>query len=496
MKTTKRVLAIALAVLMLALAIPFSASAAQTENNTLDLYAGKPDVTFNVYLLANLDTETGKYNFTGLDVATEVQNAIKTGNANTIATAADTEFAKASPKLGTTIASNVDEYNTTAAKSGLYYVHYYGELPDGITELNSLVIPAPYYAKIGTEATPSWHQNGRIDVTGKAATGAKIDKIITNSTCTETGGDKYTDRTLVAFNEDVDFQLEATIPGTTSKHLVKYIINDDLSDGLTLKPATIKVYLKGDNETLLAAEKYNITKAEDHQFTIDFVGTADSPLVATEDSFYSNKSVIVRYSATLNENAVVGNPGNPNDSDLLYKVDGDAADTPKESPTVYAFTIKLNALKVDANDHSKKLGGATFKLSGNGLTTPIELTTPSADKAATETAPAEVKGQVTFNGLKAGTYKLQETKAPEGYNLNTKVYDVVIGEPGWTSDSTHEILISYDGNDYIETEIENTPAVLPKTGDIGNTIFYVIGGSLILCAGVLFLIVMRKKSAK
>ena len=119
MKTTKRVLAIALAVLMLALAIPFSASAAQTENNTLDLYAGKPDVTFNVYLLANLDTETGKYNFTGLDVATEVQNAIKTGNANTIATAADTEFAKASPKLGTTIASNVDEYNTTAAKSGL-----------------------------------------------------------------------------------------------------------------------------------------------------------------------------------------------------------------------------------------------------------------------------------------------------------------------------------------------------------------------------------------
>ena len=48
MKTTKRVLAIALAVLMLALAIPFSASAAQTENNTLDLYAGKPDVTFNV----------------------------------------------------------------------------------------------------------------------------------------------------------------------------------------------------------------------------------------------------------------------------------------------------------------------------------------------------------------------------------------------------------------------------------------------------------------
>lgn len=86
-------------------------------------------------------------------------------------------------------------------------------------------------------------------------------------------------------------------------------------------------------------------------------------------------------------------------------------------------------------------------------------------------------GKVAFKGLAAGTYYLQETKAPEGFNLMTEAQEVIITEDGTQRDNI--------------VKVPNASGTeLPETGGIGSTIFYVVGAAMIL-AGVMLL--MRKR---
>ncbi|KHL94418.1 hypothetical protein QW71_18235 [Paenibacillus sp. IHB B 3415] len=73
----------------------------------------------------------------------------------------------------------------------------------------------------------------------------------------------------------------------------------------------------------------------------------------------------------------------------------------------------LKLVKIDATDATKKLTGAEFK-----------LTNSSNIVVATKTTNAN--GEIVFDDLKLGTYTLEETKAPAGYELDSKPKDVTI----------------------------------------------------------------------
>lgn len=115
-------------------------------------------------------------------------------------------------------------------------------------------------------------------------------------------------------------------------------------------------------------------------------------------------------------------------------------------------------------------------------------------------------GCLTFTGLNAGTYTLSETKTPSGYNTMSDItFTISATQSGssnvegssitWSSDNATIVL---DGtNGVFDTTIENLPGtVLPSTGGMGTTLFYVLGSILVLGAGVLLVSKKRMSSGK
>lgn len=116
------------------------------------------------------------------------------------------------------------------------------------------------------------------------------------------------------------------------------------------------------------------------------------------------------------------------------------------------------------------------------------------------------EGYVIFTGLNAGTYTLSETKTPEGYNTMSDITftisatqsgstNVEGGSINWSSNNATIVL---DGNNGVfDTTIENLPGtVLPSTGGMGTTLFYVLGSILVLGAGILLVTKKRMSSGK
>ena len=101
-------------------------------------------------------------------------------------------------------------------------------------------------------------------------------------------------------------------------------------------------------------------------------------------------------------------------------------------------------------------------------------------------------GQATVNGLDADTtYYLEETKAPDGYNKLAERVEVAIVDTNLSTTIDSDIWEKGDGGVQI-TNISG--ALLPSTGGMGTTLFYVGGG--ILMAGAAVLLVIRKSRSR
>ena len=89
-----------------------------------------------------------------------------------------------------------------------------------------------------------------------------------------------------------------------------------------------------------------------------------------------------------------------------------------------------------------------------------------------------------LNGLDAGTYHLEETKAPDGYNKLVDPVTVTISKEGAVSPAENGIV-------YVSN---NAGATLPSTGGMGTTLFYVLGGGLMVAAVVLLVTKKRMEN--
>ena len=112
-------------------------------------------------------------------------------------------------------------------------------------------------------------------------------------------------------------------------------------------------------------------------------------------------------------------------------------------------------------------------------------------KASVTVAVTDSNGKTTFKGLDSGKYALVEIDAPNGYNLLKDPVDVeiTVEYDAETGKLTKTSAAAESNGQYSQTErVENkSGAELPSTGGIGTTVFYVLGGLLVVCAGVLLI---------
>lgn len=355
---------------------------------------------------------------------------------------------------------------------------------------------------------------GNINITVKTDAPTVEKKVLEDDKYNQDGGygTGYNDVADYNMGDAVPFHLIGSVPDMSRYDTYKYIFHDTLSTGLTLNENSIKVYVASDKAGTDKAEITGWTKAVDGQsFTVSFAN------LKTVSGVSQGKYIIVEYTATLNQGAVVGLDGNPNVVYLEYsnKPDqsgsGDTGNTGKTpEDKVIVFTYELDTTKVDGQDNTKKLEGAEFKLhNADNKWAIVDSNSKVTGWADTEeggsTLASDANGLFKVIGLDDGTYYLKETKAPTGYNLLSSEITVVItatttNGQTWTggqaSSALTNLAVTADGTAGTGdtstgiagiTVANNKGSTLPETGGMGTTIFYVLGTILVLGAAIMLI---------
>ncbi len=306
------------------------------------------------------------------------------------------------------------------------------------------------------------------------------------------------DSTTASVGDSVPFTVTITAqPGAEN-----YVFHDKMSNGLTFTETELNaltVTVDGNNVDANAYTKRlggtETTPDTTCTFEIEFTKAyLDTITAATE--------IVISYHATLNENALVDEnndgvaDGANNTAKLKYGDDNEveAGTTPGTGVKVYTYEFDL--VKTDA-DHVI-LPGAQFELydaetSGNKIAlvgNPSEGYRPATpeEKAVDGFESAVIEaGNVIIKGLGNGTYWLDETAAPAGYNKLAAREDVTINDGNVKATLNNNTWL--DGGLHV---VNMTGTMLPSTGGIGTTIFYAAG--IILMAGAVFFVVRRKKA--
>lgn len=325
--------------------------------------------------------------------------------------------------------------------------------------------------------------------------------------------------------QEAPFKLTGTMPSNIADFTTyKYGFKDFISKGFTLpegfaaKDLTVKI---GDKE--ITPDTVNVTAITDDTHGAEYNGGKQIEIMFTDlkatakaagVELTADSEVTVEYSATVNDQALIGGAGNPNKSLVVYQkdvTDGDGlGETPEDE--VWAFTYQLDTTKVDSADPETKLKDAQFRLynSDKSKSAKIENGKISAwvDGEAGTVITTPEGGVFNIAGLDADTYYLKEIKAPAGYNLPTGddayfkfviAASLTVGDDG--KGKIESLTITPDKEQAtdgdiptgkVSMDITNTSgSTLPETGGIGTVIFTVVG--LLVMVGAAGGFVWRRK---
>ncbi len=390
----------------------------------------------------------------------------------------------------------------------------------------SLVITNPVTKDVTIDlksTTPVSHKNIVDWVQDSTDEGTKVDHY---------GNQRKAD--TAAENTAVAFELTFQIPSKWAdqyKDGFWFTMNDTLSKGLDFdgqKSVKIKVGdsftpsaadVDWDASTLYTAPTAQVsTDGKSLTWNFGKEGATEAADLANNKANLklAGKWVKVYYTAHLNDDAVIASTGNDNAYDVTYQHDprnnNGGEKTPTEHPHVYTFQFNLK--KVDGDSTTTQLEGAQFQVKDSqGNVLKFDSHDGAYDynpDGSVDTVTTPASGNIEFQGLKEGTYKLHETKAPEGYRglgsdvtvtitatnkeTQTDKIEQDVSEPytiKYTLATTGQADIASDSD--ITIDVKNYKGFLPKTGAAGIVVL-VLAGAALLAGGVITLVRQRRRA--
>lgn len=543
MKATKRIFSVFLTCVLaftMAFAMGLTASAADY-TITINKPAGDIDRTYEAYQIfqGNLDGST----LSDIEWGTGIDGAAFLTELKKNASFTSCTDAKTVAEKLAAFTNDSDEAVAFAKLAGKFLT-----TATATSSAGKITVPAGYYLlkDVTTVAHDALSLNilkvvKDVEVNPKADH-PTVDKKIGTDISTGVAANEAT------IGDKVPFVIASKVPQMQGYTKYFFVLNDSMTAGLTYnRDVAIKI-----GTTTLAPTAYDVT----YDDTANTMKIVIKNFIQYKSE--AGKDIVVTYSATLNENADLTQAGNKNTVKLTYsnnpnvdyKGDNepDTTDPVGETPehVTVTYSTKLQLTKVDGAEHKVKLEGVEFQITGTSIKTAVSKgeyfkqdaagtyyqlkdgtftetdptpeteskyvstsvkyvkVTDSTEKTnmqkVTASGTTDANGLITFEGLGAGTYFITELKTKSGYNLLTAPITVVItATPGTTSCTWTATMngapATFEENMVKLTVENNKGSVLPITGGIGTTIFYVIGG-LLVCGAAVMAITKKKLSVE
>ena len=369
------------------------------------------------------------------------------------------------------------------------------DVPDGFTAVRGYITSAPASLEDTTTAFKNYNKKVLVDTVTTTGTTAGVSESLdpgyyyvetssgaavmvqAGGTTTiddknvlsevkKSAGTQYSDsakKAIAAVGTDQPFTVQITKKHGATKLSYKDTLTNMTYNGDVVVTVNGETVSPGENTFSVTGEEGDAT------FTVAFV---DAYVKGLAD----NAVITLNYSAKVTSAALSTNPAK-NEAELTTDSDN------KFTDEVQVYNAKVTVNKVD--DKNQPLPGAKFKLKNAAGKYYAGATAAGAANwtdAGVEVEAVSKDGAYVaeFLGLGAGTYTLEESTVPAGYNK--------------AADQT----ITVSDSDYTTTNLEKTAkvvnesgAVLPATGGIGTTIFYVLGSLLVVGCGIV--LISRKR---
>lgn len=493
MKKMKRLVALALSVVMVLAMSVFAFAAEQTFTIT----APATDHRYEVYQI-----------FTG-DLSGSTLSNVKWGKNGTGTTGEAVDQATLDA---------LTEVNSKTNREKLNVIETYATLSNPVTTITNgatYSAVAGYYLikdKDGSVTGTDTYTTYIVEVVGDVTIEPKADvpsfeKKIKDRNDTTDADNTYTDWQDSAdydIGDDIPFKLEGKVASNYADYKGKYYFafHDIEEEGLSFNKNSVEVYV-GKNKIETGYEVVE-NPTDGCTFEVVFKNLKDI------SSVEAGSKIRVEYTSKLNDKAKLGKEGNVNKAKLEFSNNPNEEQKGEDKPgtgetpwdNVIVFTYQVVVDKYAESENGQKLPGAEFTL---------QKVLEDGSRETVKVVKSDDGTSFTFKGLDDGKYILTETKTPNEYNSIEPIEFTVNADHTITWDGTNrtEVLTELTGTakdgkitftantdkSELATKVVNKKgSTLPSTGGIGTTIFYVVGAILMVGAAVLLITKRRAEN--
>ena len=300
-----------------------------------------------------------------------------------------------------------------------------------------------------------------------------------------------TQQWTVSSSADIGQIIEYRVTINVHAGAENYVLHDVMGAGLTFKgDVKVEHVIPGTGTHETDEELYTVKTGADVTDGCTFEIEFTKELC---DKLETNDKLVITYKAMLNRNAVIAGIGNVNTAWLTF---GEGGVSNEDAVTTYTYGIDI--VKTDSSN--KLIDGAQFRIydaaeGGNEI-----KVVPTDDGTGYRRAREDEQGvdivvtdgQIRVVGLDNGTYYLEETVAPDGYNKLSARQKFIVSDGNLDAIFNDGIYSTGSGVHVVN----KTGSMLPETGGMGTVLFVAIGTVVVLGAGVLLVTKKRMSMIK